>query len=124
MNAVSAFQSASDGKPKKPAPFSLRLTAVEKTRLLRRAKGRPLGRYIKAQLFSKNGDDLTKADIAKALGGLGASDLARNMARIANASEIGALPVTPELSEQLSHACTDIRFIRFALVRALGLRSK
>ena len=120
-------------KPKKPAPFSLRLSEAEKARLLRRAKGKPLGRYIKNQLFTlgsaKHRADLSKADLSKAdcasvLGQLGQSDLATSMARIAKAARIGALPVTPELIDKLHMACADIRIMRRILVRALGLRTK
>jgi len=115
-------------KPKKPAPFSLRLSEAEKARLLRRAKGKPLGRYIKNQLFTlgsaKHRADLSKADCASVLGQLGQSDLATSMARIAKAARIGALPVTPELIDKLHMACADIRIMRRILVRALRPRSK
>jgi len=109
---------------KKPAPFSLRLTEAEKAKLLRRAKGQPLGGYIKGQLFSTKNANITKTDAATVLAILGASDLARNMACIAKAAEIGALPVTPELTERLEQACTDISHMRFALIRTLGLPAK
>jgi len=124
MNAVSAFKSASKGKSKKPAPFSLRLTEKEKTKLLRRAKGQPLGGYIKGQLFNVKNASVTKTDAATALAILGSSDLARNMACIAKAAEIGALPVTSELTAQLQEACSDIHRMRFALIRTLGLHPK
>ncbi|WP_262694709.1 hypothetical protein [Kordiimonas aquimaris] len=124
MNSVSAFKSASKGKPKKPAPFSLRLTEKEKNKLLHRAKGQPLGGYIKGQLFNVKNASITKTDAATVLAILGSSDLARNMACIAKAAEIGAMPVTPELAAQLQEACTDIDRMRFALVRSLGLKPK
>ncbi|MFC3051813.1 hypothetical protein [Kordiimonas pumila] len=113
----------STAKPaKKPAPFSLRLTKDEKAKLVRRAKGKPLGAFIKAQLFEGNRAAITKSDAATVLAILGSSDLARSMACIAKAAEIGALPVTEELSEQLEQACTDIRTMRAALLRKLGVR--
>lgn len=120
-----AFCKAAKGRrAKKPAPFSLRLTEPEKAKLLHRAKGQPLGGYIKTQLFSTNSAGMSKADTATILAILGASDLAKNMACIAKAAEIGALPVTPELVGQLYEACSDIKGMRFALVRSLGLTSK
>lgn len=123
MSQLSAIKSVR--KPvKKPAPFSLRLSEKEKVTLLRRAKGEPLGGYIKGQLFNAKNPNITKSDAATVLAILGSSDLARSMACIAKAAEIGALPVTPELSTQLAEACTDIRRMRFALVRSLGLRFK
>lgn len=109
---------------KKPAPFSLRLTENEKAKLLRRAKGQSLGGYIKGQLFSSKNSNITKTDAATVLAILGASDLARNIACIAKAAEIGALPVTPELTGQLEQACTDIGRMRLALLCSLGLRPK
>ena len=109
-------------KPKKPAPFSLRLSEAEKAKLLRRAKGRPLGGYIKEQLFARYGASLSKADCASLLGQLGHSDLATSMARIAKAAKVGALPVTPKLTDKLNVACADISIMRRHLVRGLGLR--
>lgn len=122
MSSAQSFKSAS----KKPAPFSLRLTDKEKTKLLKRAKGEPLGAYIKSQLFNaaaKN-TSVTKTDVATLLAILGSSDLARSMFCIAKAAEIGSLPVTPELTEELQCACADIRTIRIALVRLQGMRPK
>lgn len=107
---------------KKPAPFSLRLTEGEKAKLVRRAKGRPLGAFIKAQLFESKNATISKSDAATVLAILGSSDLARSMACIAKAAEIGALPVTDELSGQLKQACIDIRTMRAALLRKLGVR--
>ena len=119
MNQLSSI------KPiKKPAPFSLRLTEKEKAKLLRRAKGKPLGGYIKGQLFNTKTAGITKTDAATVLAILGSSDLARNMACIAKAAEIGAMPVTPELTEQLQAACTDIYRMRCTLVRLQGMRPK
>lgn len=120
-----AFSEAAKVKRvKKPAPFSLRLTEAEKGKLLHRAKGQPLGGYIKGQLFSAKNANITKSDAATVLAILGASDLALNMACIAKSAEIGALPVTPELTGQLEQACADISRIRFALIRTLGMRPK
>lgn len=108
----------------RPAPFSLRLTESEKAKLVHRAKGKPLGAFIKAQLFEGKNATITKSDAATVLAILGSSDLTRNMACIAKSAEIGALPVTDELSEQLKQACTDIRTMRFALLRKLGVRPR
>jgi len=109
---------------KKPAPFSLRLTEEEKATLLRHAKGQPLGSYIKDQLFNNKNTNITKNDAATVLAILGSSDIARSMACIAKAAEIGAMAVTPELTEELQGACADIRHMRLALVRLQDMRPK
>lgn len=126
QNTKAAFDNAASisRTRSRPAPFSLRLTKAEKAKLVRRAKGQPLGAFIKAQLLGSKSTIITKADAATVLAILGSSDLAQSMVCIAKAAEIGALPVTPELSEQLEQACADIRTMRFALLRALGVRPK
>lgn len=124
MSTARAFHKATSGKKKKLAPFSLRLTEAEKARLLRRAKGQPLGAYIKSQLFKRKGASANKTEIATVLAILGSSDLARRLACIAKAAEVGALPVTDELEQELSQACADINTMRAALIRALGMRPK
>lgn len=120
-----AFSQAANAKSKKKlAPFSLRLTAAEKATLTRRAKGQPLGGYIKGQLFEPKHASITKTDAATMLAILRSSDLARNMACIAKAAEIGALPVTPDLTTELHDACADIRRMRVTLIQMQGMRPK
>ena len=124
-----------DSTRSKPAsksapPFSLRLSEDERAILRRRAGSRPLGEYIRSKLFGdkvsprklrhRNPSE-TDRTIATLLAGIGQSRLASNMNQIAKAANIGALPVTPDLVEELHQACADIAIIRQALVRALGI---
>ena len=122
MSSAQFFKSAS----KKPAPFSLRLTDKEKAKLLKRAKGKPLGAYIKSQLFNSaaKGAELDKVEIARMIAGLGSSDLSRSMARIAKSAELGSLPVTPELLGQLQNACKALHYMRLTLIQMQGMKPK
>jgi len=114
------------------SPFSLRLSDEERAILLARTKGRPLGEYIRHQLFGdqvsprklhqrKAGADAQA--IARLLASLGKSRLASNMNQIAKAANIGALPVGPDLTQELFSACRDIADMRRTLISSLGIKS-
>ena len=60
----------------------------------------------------------TKA-IAQALALLGQSRLSSNLNQIAKLANMGALPVTDELAQELQVACADIAAMRSALMDAL-----
>ena len=127
-----AFQAAAKPIKKRPAPLSLRVTDAERDFLKRAAGSRSVNAYIREKVF---GDVATPrrtyrkprpddAAIGKALAELGQSRLSSNMNQIAKAANLGTLPVTPELSEELASACADIRAMRSALVEALGLKDQ
>lgn len=111
-------------------PFSLRLTVDERRWLEQAAAGMPLGTFIKERLL---GSTLTPrrsrrpyrdADhkaLAQVLAALGGSRLASNLNQIAKAVHMGALPVTPELEDDLQRACLQIREMRDRLLHALGV---
>ncbi|WP_300532412.1 hypothetical protein [Maricaulis sp.] len=128
-SSASVFNRAA--KKKASSPFSLRLSEDERALLRQRAGKRSLGDYIRSCLFgdaAKPSKRRTPRDrdieYAKALAGLGRSELATNMATIANAAAVGALPVTPDLTEALNAACRDIRDMRDALIKSLGVKAK
>ncbi|XWN31406.1 MAG: plasmid mobilization relaxosome protein MobC [Devosia sp.] len=116
--------------PRRPAPFSLRLSVEERTRLEKAAGGQPLGSFIREQLL---GGDLVPrrtrgrtpvkdhAALAKVLAALGASRLANNLNQLAKAAHMGALPVSPEVEAELQEACAAVREIRLRLLQALGV---
>lgn len=124
------------GTPKFPysrdvRPFSLRLSAPERERLLSEAAGAPLGPYIRAKLLGDGVPLRTRRSglpvedrksLGQALALLGRSRLSSNLNQLAHLANIGALPVTPELESELSEALADIREIRRLLVTALGLK--
>ena len=125
------FNKATGKAGKTPAPFSLRLTFEERAMLDRMAGGQQLGADIRKQLFGEAASPRTlhqrrvgpdKKALAQALSILGQSRLSSNMNQIAKAVHIGTLPLSSELEGELSAACADIRAMRNALIRALGLK--
>ncbi|OLF71401.1 hypothetical protein AWH62_12710 [Maricaulis sp. W15] len=125
--------SAKPKPPKYPSPFSLRFSEEERAILRARAGKRSIGEYIRGVLFGsgvsarkvkrRNPSEANKEHAAQ-LAGLGQSRLASNMNQIAKAAHMGALPVTPDLVEELWKACEDIRTMRRALVGSLGLKAQ
>lgn len=121
------------GKPKRPAPFSLRLSANERARLESDAGETPLATYIKFRLFN-NLPELTRPRgsarrpnsetqlIAKLLAALGEARLANNLNQLAKAANMGTLEVSPETEKELLAACEEVRAMRADLVAALGLK--
>jgi len=130
MSAARAFKRASTTK-KATSPFSLRLSEDERALLRQRAGKRPLGDYIRSQLFGKAARQSKRrkprqVDIenAKAVAALGRSEIARNLAVIAEAARIGALPVTPDLVATITSTCAKIHVTCDALIAALGVKPK
>ncbi|MEM9205349.1 MAG: hypothetical protein AAGA88_03400 [Pseudomonadota bacterium] len=124
-----AAQQVSADKAITPPPFSIRFTFEERARLDASAAGMPIGAYIRQKLF--DGDVAPRRgrghspikdhqDLARVLGALGRSRLSNNLNQIAKAAHMGALPVTPELEEELQEACAAIQTMRTDLLRALG----
>ena len=114
--------------PKRPSPFSLRLTHAERVELERLANGMPLGAYIKSKIFVGGTGSRTRtkhvdrAALAKILSALGQSRIPHNLNQIAKAANIGTLPVTPELEEELQAACVEVIALRSNILAAIGKR--
>lgn len=117
--------------PRRPAPFSLRLTPEERLHLERDAWGMSLAAYVKWRLFDpgrppprRRGAAPIKdhAALARLLALLGQSRLASNLNQIAKAAHVGALPVTPELEAELRAAVAHVAEIRRELITALNLQ--
>ena len=118
-------------KAEKTKPFSIRLTDTERETLKERAGSKPLGAYIRERLLDETAmprkslshqpSESDKA-WAQALAGLGQSRLASNLNQIAKLAHQGALPVTPELQQELHDACADIKRMRLMLIKQMGLR--
>ncbi len=120
-------------KPKRTAPFSIRLSDADRARLAVEAAGAPLGAYIKAKLLGsvvverKRRKGLSIQDreaLAQALALLGRSHLSSNLAQIAQALNTGIWPITPETEAELFDALQDVRLMRRLLFSALGYRSE
>ena len=125
-------------RPKAPPPFSIRFTEDERARLNRDAGALSLAAYIRLKLFAGDDPPPTRrkptrkrhspsaemAALGHMLGGLGKSRLASNLNQIAKASNVGALPVTPELEKELFEACAAVQAMRRDLITALGIKAQ
>lgn len=128
-----AVASANPQKKPREAPFSLRLSFEEKALLRAAANGVPLGAYIKAKLFDEPLEKVRRRNtnpvkdheaLGRVLGELGKSRLSQNLNQIARAANMGSLPVSPELEDELRQACADVETLRRELLRALGSLSE
>lgn len=124
-NLSASFSSKS--KAPRPHPFSIRLSAEEKSRLEAEAQGMPLGTYIKAKAL--NGVPLKRASavedrrsLAQALALLGKTHYANNLNQLAHLANLGALPLTPEVMEELEGTLRLIGEVRALLLKAMGVR--
>ena len=115
-----------------PSLLSVRLSAEERAVLLRAAKGRPLSTYVRERLFG-DADETTfagrssadhKKYLAKCLHDLGASGIAKSLADLIEATDGDRLALDDDLCRRLSEALEDIREMRAALLKGLGLRTK
>jgi len=134
MPVAPEFNGSASAKPerrRRPAPFSIRLSETDRARLAMEAAGAPLGAYIKSKLLDgkaverKRRKVLTIQDreaLAQALALLGRSRLSSNLNQLANAVNIGVLPITPETEAELLAAVQDVREIRRHLMTALGFK--
>ena len=110
-------------------PFSLRLTADERTKLNADAGPLPLGEYIRTRLFETPSprkrtfrrpvqDELL---LSQVLAALGRSRISSNLNQLAKAIHSGSLPVTPETEAAVLSACSAVQNMGDELVKALGL---
>ncbi|MEO1197952.1 MAG: hypothetical protein AAFX39_01770 [Pseudomonadota bacterium] len=126
-----ATKLASKGPAKAAAPFSIRFTPEERSRLEAEAGQKPLGAYIRARLLDEAADKRRRSrrprvdqeTTARLLAELGKSRLASNMNQIAKALNTGTLDLGPEVAQDLREACDAIADMRSALIAALGVRS-
>lgn len=118
-------------KRKRPAPFSLRLTKDERTRLERDAGPLSLNAYIRERLFGDKTSPRRRMkktpiqdhqELAKVLAALGRSSLASNVNQLAKGLNTGTLPAMPETDEAIRKAAYDIACMRMMLMKALGKR--
>ena len=122
---------AKSQKRARPSPLSIRVSTEERALLKHEAAGGSIHGYARNKLFGAGGSpsrrvrrpiSIDHAALGRSLGSLGQSRLASNMNQIAKAANIGALPVTPELTAELHAACADIQVMRRALIAALGIK--
>lgn len=133
-------QAARPSKPKRraPPPFSIRFTQKERARLKRDAGALSIAAYMRLKLFAGDEPPPTRRKptrkqyvpsaeltvLGEMLGGLGQSRLASNVNQLAKAANKGALPVTPEVEQELFEACAAIQDMRETLISALGVKAR
>ena len=130
MSDLSRNSGADDRAPKRPPPFSVRLSEDERARLMAAAGGVPLGTYIKAAALGGTAPRRRSSPFAvqdrrafsEALALLGQSRLASNLNQLARAANIGSLPLTPETEADLKEALRAVQSLRALLLAGLGYR--
>lgn len=115
----------------RPAPFSLRLTAEERTALEAKAGSLPLASYIKSVVLDEHAVRYRKRRtmpekdmvlLAQILAQLGKGQSAASLAQIADGLANGALILDDALAEELHQAIVDVAWMRATLMRALRTR--
>ncbi len=116
---------------RREAPFSLRLSFEERSRLKAAAGDLPVAAYIKSLLFADNapvyrtrGKTPVKDEkaLAEVLACLGASRIANNLNQLAKAANSGSFYFDRETKAQINAACGDILVMRQLLMQALGMQ--
>lgn len=125
-------------KRKGPPPVTVRLSQAEYDRLKHDAGVLTMAAYIRLKLFGEGeiaphrkpytrkatSPSAELAMIGKMLGSLGQSEIAANLAEIAKAARIGALPVTPDVEAEVRVACEAVQDMRTRLIEALGVQAR
>lgn len=133
-----AAQPTARKKSKALPPFSIRFSEDERARLDQAAGALSLAAYIRLKLFSEDDAPPTRRKLTRKqyqpsaelavlghmLGSLGKSRLASSLNQIAKAANMGALPVTPELEQELHDACAAVLSMRQKLISALGVKAQ
>ncbi len=130
-----AFSEASEPtvliKParKRPPPIAVRVSEEERQQIIAAAGELSISAYAKLKLLDGRSISARKASVdrkalAEVLSRLGQSRLSSNLHQIARAANMGALPVTPDLTAELQRVCDEVTALRQELLKALGLRGK
>lgn len=114
---------ADQNKPRRPPPLSVRLTDEERAELERRAErsGLTLGGYFKSAVFNtppppqSRRPPADRAELGKLLVAIGR--IGNNVNQLAKVANAGSWPEAKDLEK----ARADIRWIRQALMKALGI---
>ncbi len=139
MTVSSQFSSAVEitpKRPKNPPPVSVRMKWDEYDRLRDLAGAMSMAAFIRLRVFEGTKDTPARRAytrkrtvpsselvmIGKMLGGLGESKVATSLSMMAEASRIGALPVSPDTDAEIRKACRAIVEMRDALISAMGVK--
>ncbi|MBZ9717055.1 hypothetical protein LB519_04280 [Mesorhizobium sp. AD1-1] len=116
-------------------PFSIRLSDDERALLTREAGKVSLAAHMRRKLLGESVStrgsvkpsrkrrvpSIDQVALGKALALLGQAELSRRLDELAMAAMMGALPVTPELVQELHAVCAHIRAMREALMDTLNV---
>ncbi len=124
---TSARMRDAPSQPKRPAPFSIRLSPVERKQLEDEANGESLGTYIKRKVLGAppmryRASVADKAALGQILALLGQSRIANNLNQLAHAANLGILEQTPEEQAELAFCLASIAQMRGLLIQSLGLK--
>jgi hypothetical protein len=114
-------------------PFSIRLSEDERAMLAHEAGKLSLAAHIRQKLLGilasprrgkkpsrrRHSPRVDQAALGRTLALLGRSELFQRLDELTIAAVMGALPVGPELIQELRAACAHIRAMRAALMEAL-----
>ena len=131
-----AVRAARAHLPRGARPFTFRLSDDERAFLTREAGNLSLSAHVRRKLLGnavspRRGRELSRrqrvpkvnqAEFAKVLALLGRSDMHRRLDELAMAAVMGALPVGPELIQELHAVCAHIRAMRATLMDALDIK--
>ena len=119
-------------RQKSLSPYSIRFTAEERAFLDQMAGDVPLADFLRSLIFDE--DRLSKRRrrrkspvkdaqlLSQVLAELGKSRLSSNVNQLAKQANSGSLEVSPDTEKALQEACSDIKWIRFMLMEALGIQ--
>lgn len=108
-------------RPKRAAPFCLRLSVEERARLERDAGGIPLGTFIKARLL--DGDPATDRKLAaRTLATFGRLGVLDYLLALDGACRAGEAFLPPRLQQQLPGLIDALRRFKDWLMLILGMR--
>jgi len=125
-------KAAKSPKPKRPAPFSIRLSEDERAFLARKAGNKPLGTYVRSTLLGdaetrrkpSRAPSIDYALLGQVLGMLGKSEQLSCLFMLLVAAEADRIELDESESQALRETCEDVREMRALLIQALGLRSE
>jgi len=119
--------------PQQPlSPYSMRFTREERQWLDQMAGGTPLAAFLRSLIFdeallkkrrkSRKSPVENHQVLARLQAELGQSRIANNLNQLAKSANSGSLEVSPDTEKALQNACSDIKWMRYMLMEALGVQ--
>ena len=121
-----------ESRQKPLSPYSMRFSPEERAWLDQMAGQTPLADFLRSLIFdeallkkrrkSRKSPVKDHQVLARLQGEIGQSRIANNLNQLAKAANSGSLEVSPDTEKALQQACSDIRWMRFMLMEALGIQ--